>query len=346
MNEMRPLAFAALFAIVLGATLASIAWLSEPDAVAPAPDVAHRSPEAASPHTEPVTASSRSQAPPVDDGVSGAPPRGSTIRITNLQDRPVPHATVVVFDGRSELRLVGDDAGQVEATLDGVEAVVASAPGFATCSVPASLLARAEHPTIRLPGNAQLQVRVIDNSGNLVEGQRVDAVVEQPLNDENRHLVERTVGYTNGNGIAIFEQLGVAQYWISVPQWRRWSGADLYKVEPSSGTWTTVDARVVARALEQCLEVSIVGLEPPAQWLQCEHPELSVQIEGVSGLERIYPPGIATVFGAPAETIRVRVVRTKAGYSSPESGCTDWQTGVLGQSRPLQFDATRLEPRR
>lgn len=343
---MRPLALAVLFAILLGAG-AALAWIAsqpEPAAVAPAPEVAIRSPVAAS-HAEPVANPSRFQASP-DDGVSSAPPPGSMIRIADLQDRPLPHAAVVVSDGRGELRLAGDDAGEVAVTLDGAETVIASAPGFATCCIPASLLAREEHPIIRLPRNAQLRVRVIDDRGNLVEGQRVDAVMEQPLGGENRHLVERNVCYTNGDGIATFEQLGVAQYWISVPQWRRWSGVDLYEVNPLNGTWTTIDARVVSRAIEQCLEVSIVGLGPPAQWIRYEHPELSVQVEGVSGLERIYPPGIATVFGAPGETIRVRVVRTKAGYPSPEFGCTDWQTGILGQWRLLQLDASRLEPGR
>lgn len=344
MTHVRAIVLAGLLLPLLGIGAVYLAWptAAEPRPAGTGPEIPEMgsaSPERTAPLVEPSRHLAQQADPPVAPG-----PQGRRIRVTDTRDRPVPRASLMISDRRTERTLSCDDDGAISLSLDGVVALVASAPGLATCRLPARELAAAADPVIRLPAATSLQVRVVDDTGHLVAGQRVEAVIEKHLDGTNQFLLDRSVTCTNAQGIASFEQLGNAQYWICVPRWRRWSGVDLYEVKPMSGSLTAVDARVTARPAGECLEVRVDGLEPASAWTQYEHPRLSIEIEGVSGLERIYPPGIATVGGEPSASVRVRVVATRDGYPCPNEGCTEWQAGVLGQSWPLQFDAVGLSP--
>ena len=281
--------------------------------------------------------------PPSREGVpssaeSQAPPSGALLRVIDTFEHPIAHARVTAIAQQTERSLSCDERGHLRLDIDRVDQLTIGAPGFATCQYAGGPLRAGKEHLFRLPLSARLRVRVIDRSGVLIEGQRVDAVVEEKLNDSNAAILDRIVAYTDKDGVATFEGLGAAQYWVSVPQWRRWSGVDLYGIRPLAGDVTIADALVTARPDEECLDILVGGLSPAAMWGQHEHPRFSVEIEGTSGLERIYPGGVSTIFGKRGMSVKVRVVATEGGYPRPEKGQSAWQVGVLGQSRPLAFE--------
>lgn len=295
------------------------------------------------PAVEPVATSplapDRTPSPPADEP---APHIAKTVRVVDVLGSDIPQARVL-FRSKSLVvdRIAGGD-GRVEAPSTAVDDIVVSAKGHATCRLPASCLAGAQDVVVCLPNAASMRVEVVDNEGHLVRGQLVELAVEDPVTPQNRNLLERVSGRTDDRGTVVFEDLGAAQYWLIVHEWRKWSGADLYGIEPIPGQTAFQRAHVLAKPAAECLEVTVRDIDPKSWGPASEHPILCIEIENRSGLERLHPPGEATVISDTGRARRVRLVAVDA--ANAVTPLTEWQTGVMGQSRPVELRVPAESP--
>ncbi|MBL8754006.1 MAG: hypothetical protein JNK15_11970 [Planctomycetes bacterium] len=334
--------------LVLGAVVA-LAGRDEPDVApsrAPAaevqPDGAMATPtaDAAAPDSPVARTELGAHAPVPTTTPPPAPTRDHVVYVHDEHGKPRDRA-VATESGRDHLRELPADA-QGRITVPGPNAgfLRIAAPGAATVQMEPFEYAGRNDTTVVMPTAATLVVRVLDDQGRLLPDREVLAFLTTPVPGTPR-LASPLHQFTDHAGCATFTDAGAAEYSILVPPSGRWRAPPKVTATLVAGQRFAIDVTVPTVPADQCLELTVPELEAEA-FPERVHPRFAFQIDGDPTLLRIQRPGLATHVGTPGQNVRVRVVATNpSGLEDLFAPAWPWQTGVVGQTRALEFRRPR-----
>jgi hypothetical protein len=265
-----------------------------------------------------------------------AEPLPLVLLVRDADGRPLASAVATRLGTFTDDVSFADAEGRVAIPIPPPGGVLVRAAGFASIEVPVHDYKGPAATIVVLPPAATLVVRVIDDLGRLLPDMQVTAELTPRLPGAPR-FADMLWEQTDDTGCATFTQSGGATYQVRVQTFGRWRTPPLTMVTAVAGQRTVVDVTVPTHPVDHCLELVAPDLEA-TPFPERIHPRFAFQIDGEAALVRIHRPGTATYIGSPGQQIRVRIVATNQhGTADLFEPAWPWQSGVVGQPRPLQF---------